>query len=319
MPKRTQMFKSLSRKRWLSPTGIKANFWGVFTIASNYAVIATCIIISEYACPRLETRAAWAVYTGMILVISSRLRAFEVLIHEGCHNNIFTKPPAHEWFEFTYTFPVFRLLRPYRSSHFHHHKYFGDPVRDPDVARLVEYGLISDRPISASRKTWLIFGLPFGWLQYENLTTYFAEFWTSSTCYPSKLIYWVVVLAAVHVSRTWGKFGEYYIIPCLGILPIMRWWGEIGEHLGMDMTAHFGNSRINDGFWHRWWLYPHNDGMHAVHHLNGEVPSYRLHNAQLDLMAGSKAYREKNVVAKSMSETFSQFYTRPTIVRERAV
>ncbi|KAJ7819226.1 hypothetical protein B0H13DRAFT_2378493 [Mycena leptocephala] len=52
----------------------------------------------------------------MALVISSRLRAFEHMVHEASHNNLFTLARAHEWFEFTYAFPVFRTL------HVEHHK-----------------------------------------------------------------------------------------------------------------------------------------------------------------------------------------------------
>jgi hypothetical protein len=34
-------------------------------------------------------------------------------------------------------------------------------------------------------------------------------------------------------------------------------------------------------------------------------------------MAESTAFREKNVLANSMRETYSQIYTRPTIIKER--
>ncbi|KAF8180671.1 hypothetical protein K438DRAFT_1976499 [Mycena galopus ATCC 62051] len=84
----------------------------------------------------------------------------------------------------------------------------------------------------------------------------------------------------------------------------------------MDMTGHFGNSRTNDGFCQQWWIHPLNDGLHATHHLNSQVPCYRLRKAHAELMAESSAFREKNVVANSIWETFSQIYTRPTIIKE---
>ncbi|KAJ7486884.1 fatty acid desaturase-domain-containing protein [Mycena latifolia] len=296
----------------------RSNFWGILAIVSNYAAIAACIVFSEYACPRCDTWTTWAVYLLMTLVISSRLRAFEHLVHEASHNNLFTNPRAHEWFEFTYAFPVFRLLKVFRTLHLEHHKYLGDPVRDADVVRFIDYGFIADEPMSAGRKTWLMFGLPFtGWFHYEYINTLFIEFWTVSSCYPSKVIYWALVLAAVHVSDNWVGFGKYYVVPWLGILPITRWWAELGEHLGMDMTSYFGNSRTNDGFWQRWWIHPLNDGLHAAHHLNSQVPYYRLRKAQAELIAESKAFREKNVFANGMWETFSQIYTRTTVIRER--
>ncbi|KAF8180670.1 hypothetical protein K438DRAFT_1976498 [Mycena galopus ATCC 62051] len=114
----------------------------------------------------------------MALIISSRLRAFEHLVHEASHNNLFT---------------VFRTL------HLEHHKYLGDPVRDADVVRFIDYGVIGDTQMSAGRRTWRMFGLPFtGWFHYEYFNTLFTEFWMHPSCYPSKAIYWIVVLAAVH-------------------------------------------------------------------------------------------------------------------------
>ncbi|KAJ7743612.1 fatty acid desaturase-domain-containing protein [Mycena metata] len=296
----------------------RSNFWGILAIAGNYAAIAACIVISEHISTRLDSKGQWAGYILMALVISSRLRAFEHMVHEASHNNLFTVPRAHEWFEFTYAFPVFRLLKVFRTLHLEHHKYLGDPVRDADVVRFIDYGFIADVQMSASRKTWLMFGLPFtGWFHYEYINTLFIEFWAHPSCYPSKLIYWITVLAAVHLSDNWAGFGWYYVVPWLGILPVTRWWAELGEHLGMDMTGQFGNSRTNDGFWQRWWIHPFNDGLHAAHHLNSQVPWYRLRVAHTQLMSESRAFREKNVIANSMWETFSQIYTRPTIVKER--
>ncbi|KAJ7789949.1 hypothetical protein B0H13DRAFT_2394703 [Mycena leptocephala] len=276
----------------------RSNLWESLTILSNYVVIAGCIAVSEYSAKTFNRRAGWGIYSLMALVISSRLRAFEHMVHEASHNNPFMVARAHEWFEFTYAFPVFRLLKagiPHLDVE--HHKYLGDPVRDSDVVRLIDYGFISDTPISASRKTWLILGLP--------------------NCSPSKLIYWIVVLSAVYFSDRWTEFGWYYVIPWLGIFPIIRWWAELGEHVGMDMTKDFGNSRTNDGFWQRWFFYPLNDGLHAAHHLNNQVLCYRLRRAQADLMAESTAFREKNVLANGMWETYSQIYTRSTIIKER--
>ncbi|KAJ7439650.1 hypothetical protein FB451DRAFT_1301543 [Mycena latifolia] len=260
-----------------------------------------CIAVSEYSAKCLSRRAGWGIYSLMALVISSRLRAFE-----------------HMWFEFTYAFPVFRLLEVFRTLHVEHHKHLGDPVRDSDVVRLIDYGFISDTPMSASRKTWLIFGLPWtGWFQYEYINTLFIEFWMDSSCYPSKLIYWIVVLSAVHFSDRWTEFGWYYVVPWLGSSPSHADTYFQMEHLGMDMTKDFGNSRTNDGFWQRWFFYPLNDGLHAARHLNGQVPCYRLRRAQAELMAESTAFREKNVIVNSMWETYSQVYTRPTIIKER--
>ncbi|KAJ7284948.1 fatty acid desaturase-domain-containing protein [Mycena rebaudengoi] len=295
----------------------KSNFYGLLAIANNYVVFALCVYLSEYASSHFETAAARGTYILMVLVIGSRMRAFENLVHEASHNNLFTNPRAHEWLEFTYAFPVFRLLKSYRTLHLEHHKYLGDPVRDADVVRFIDHGFIADQPISARRKTWLMFGLPFtGWLHYEYMNTTFTEFWSDPARYPLKLVFWVVVLSAVHFCNVWEGFGKYYAVPLFGILPVTRWWAELGEHIGMDMTQNFGNSRTNDGFLQRWWIHPPNDGLHAAHHLNSQIPFHRLRQAHRELVTESKAFREKNIVANGMWETFAQMY-RPTKIWAR--
>ncbi|KAJ7277975.1 fatty acid desaturase-domain-containing protein [Mycena rebaudengoi] len=289
------------------------NLWSALAILNNYAVIAGCTVLSEYAYayPSLTLLERRVIYTLMVLIIASRMRGFEVFVHEASHNNLFTSPAAHEWFEFTFAFPA------YRTTHLDHHRYLGDPVRDADAVRMQWYGF-DGKPMSTWRTSWLLFGLPLtGWLQYEYITTSFLEFWTDSAAFPAKFTYWAFTLGAVHAFHVWRQFGWYFLVPSLGILPITRWWAEMSEHVGMDMRGNFGNSRTNDGFWQRWWIHPLNDGLHAVHHLNAQVPFYRLRDAHMELMTENKAFREKNVIAHGIWDTFLQIYQRPTLLRER--
>jgi fatty acid desaturase len=167
------------------------------------------------------------------------------------------------------------------------------------------------------RYWWFVFGLPLtGWFHYEYLSTLFLEFWTSPTSYPSKVIYWSVVLTTVQLYGKWPGFAMYYIVPVFGILPVTRWWAELGEHLGLDMTGNFGNSRTNDGFWQRWWIYPLNDGLHAAHHLNSQVPCYRLRRVHKELLTEIAEFRTKNQFSNGVLETFRQIIAAPTVVRE---
>ncbi|KAK0448348.1 fatty acid desaturase-domain-containing protein [Desarmillaria tabescens] len=293
------------------------NVMGALTILNNYVVFAACVWMCEYVASHYSNvRLWWATYIPAIIVISSRMRAMEHLVHEASHNNIFTNPRAHEYTEFLYAFPVFRLLKVFRTLHLEHHKYLGDPVRDADVVRLQYLGFIGDERLSAARFSWLIFGLPFsGWLHYEYVVTLFTEFWTSPASYPWKVIYWVTVLTAVHLSNKWSGFALYYVVPWFGVLTITRYWAEVGEHLGMDMTGNFGNSRTNDGFLQRWWIHPLNDGLHAAHHLNSQVPFHKLRRAHKELMREVPAYREKNTMSNGITETFWQIYECPTVIK----
>lgn len=296
----------------------RSNLWGALAILNNYVVFAACVAACEYVETHYPSnqRLWWATYIPVVLVIGSRIRACEHLVHESSHNNLFTNPRVHEYLEFTYAFPAFRLMKVFRTLHLEHHKYIGDPIRDADVVRFISYGFISGDKMSPARWWWNVYGLPLtGWFHYEYIVTLFAEFWTSPHSYPSKIIYWVSVLAAVNARDVWAGFAIYYLVPVFGILPITRWWAELGEHLGQDMTKQFGNSRTNDGFWQRWWIHPLNDGLHAAHHLNSQVPCYKLRKAHNELITESKEYRTKNTFSSGIFETFQQAYYVPTVVK----
>ncbi|KDQ59288.1 hypothetical protein JAAARDRAFT_57233 [Jaapia argillacea MUCL 33604] len=299
------------------------NFLAILAILNNYVVWGASIALCEYVQSHFPSNGKlwWATYIPAVLLIASRFRAFEHFVHEASHNNLFTNPRAHDWFEFTYAFPVFRLMRVFRTLHLEHHKYLGDPVRDADVVRLIEYGFINAKePMSEGRFWWLVYGLPFtGWFHYEYIMTLFVEFWSSPLSYPTKAIYWATVLSTVHLTGTWSGFALYFVVPWLGILPITRWWAELGEHLGQNMTGNFGNSRTNDGFWQRWWIHPLNDGLHSAHHLNSQIPFHRLRTAHNELMKENKEYRTKNTMSNGILETFRHIVANPTVVKDTPV
>jgi len=296
------------------------NSKAILAIANNYITCFACASLCKYI-ERKYTEVPltwWTAYIIAILIIASRLRAFENLVHEASHNNLFSVARFHDRLEFLFAFPVFRVLKIYRTQHIDHHKYIGDPVLDADITRMMHYGLVSDKPLDARKFYWLLYGFPFtGWLHYEYMITTFAEFWMTPTSYPSKILYWFTVLAAVHFYDIWGDFFHYFVVPWILILPITRWWAEMSEHLGLNMTDHFGNSRTNDGFWQRWWIHPLNDGLHAAHHLNSQIPFHRLRDAHDDLMQNSVEYRSKNMISHGLRETFHQILTHPTIIRSK--
>lgn len=286
-------------------------------IASNYLVWASCIAVVELALrtSRMSATASYALYLISVLIIASRMRAMENLVHEASHNNLFPSATLHQRLQCLYAFPVFRILQDYRRSHMVHHKHLGDPQKDPDVLRLHDLGLdrLPERPV------WYLLGLPMtGYLTYEYLTTTFREFWVSSSSRLSKIVFWLAVLLAVWWSDTFQGFAYYYLIPFLAVLPVTRYWAEAAEHLGLDLRGELGSSRTNIGFLHMWLLNPLNDGYHAAHHLCSQIPFYLLPEAHDHLMKVSKEFATNSTISRGMLETFIQIATKKTIVKEVA-
>lgn len=223
----------------------------LLAIFTNYAIIGSCIFLLEQAwCNQSSDAMIWAIYAAVCLIIASRMRAFENLVHEASHFNLFKSPSTHYTLQFLYAFPVFRVLEDYRHSHLIHHQHLGDPNKDPDLIRIFELGLdkVTEDPV------YYFFTMPFsGYIHWEYLSTTFADFWSSRAAYPSKAIFWAAVLAASYANETLAlRMGLYYVVPFFLVLPIIRYWAEMSEHLGMDMTGKFGNSRSNLGFSHKW-------------------------------------------------------------------
>lgn len=236
-------------------------------ILANYAVMGACVAGSERAWAAATSSLGWAAYAAACLLIASRMRGFECLVHEASHYNLFATPGAHYTWQWLYAFPFFRVLEDYRRGHLIHHQHLGDVTRDPDLVRIVALGL--DRAPDAP--LYYLFFLPLsGYIHWEYITTTFADYWTISPGYPGKALFWVTVLAgAIIHTPTARLLALYYVVPFFLILPVLRYWAEAAEHVGLNLTGKFGHSRSNLGFFHQWFskccfctplfwvLYPH--------------------------------------------------------------
>jgi len=280
-------------------------------ILADYVVIACSISISRlaYNSSSIPTTVAILAHACAYLLIASRLRGFENLLHEASHGNLFSNVREHDQYQFLYAFPVWRTLEDYRSSHMRHHHKLGDPKDDPDVQRIQYLGLdhISERPV------WYLVGLPLtGFLTLEYLLTVVWEFITSPASRFSKIIYCLSLSLLVYSTNSFSILLNYYLVPLLLVLPTTRYWAEAAEHVGTDMTVSFGSSRNNIGFWQQWLLHPHNDGFHALHHLHSQVPFYLLPDAHERLMEEVGEYKSKTVNSTGVLETFRQMTINPT-------
>ena len=287
----------------------------VIAIFGNYLVFAVCIVLSQwvYRQPCVPKLVSTTLYLISILIIASRLRALENLVHEASHNNLFRSVNLHHRLQFLYAFPVFRVVHDYRQSHVAHHKYLGDPKRDPDILRLYKLGLdrLTERPI------WLLLGLPItGFFTYEYMITTFYEFWTTQSSRISKTVFWTVALVAVLYSSVFREFASYYLLPFFVVLPVIRYWAEASEHLGLNLTGELGSSRTNIGFLHQWYMNPHNDGYHAIHHLCSQIPFYLLPEAHKRLMDANEDFDTNATISYGLIETIRQLVTTKTVVKE---
>lgn len=288
------------------------SFAALKAIASNYGCIALCAQVSEVVSARAPWTVSWPTFGLAVVVIASRLRGFENLVHEASHYNLFPRPKTHHRLEFLYAFPVFRDLRGYRLSHTEHHRHLGDPVRDPDMERLKLLGMLDLTGDATRRLLWTLLS---GFLVLEWVTDVFAEFWSIKRGILIKGSYWLAVGCAAWYFGAMSALAKYYAAPLLIVLPPLRLVAELGEHAGLDMRIQLGESRTNKGVLHQWWLHPHNDGFHAAHHLVPQVPFHSLARVHNMLMEQNHVYRETVPISEGIFDTLEQVCRAPTRLR----
>jgi fatty acid desaturase len=263
----------------------------IYLILDYIAIIFSIWITTSYPSPLL--------YLVAVLVIGSRMRAFENLTHESSHGNLFINPLINQWVATIFcSLPIFTSYQTYLKTHVHdHHLYLGDVDKDPDRVRAREIG--TDKfPIPR----WKLILHVMKVLTFVSIPKYLWGSIKSFVYSPNinrdeqiaRSIFWVTILAILQVFGLWWYFLLFWILPFLTSFQIIRYLAEMSEHLGLygaeseiELTRNnFCNPLL------RWFLYPHGDYFHLVHHLFCCIPHYNLGIAHRILL-DDEDYRNK--------------------------
>jgi|GEM_PF-417318 len=217
------------------------------------------------------------IYVMAMIIVASRFRGFENLIHEASHYNLFEKREWNDNLDILFGIPAFRITKDYRIGHMTHHLNLGHDDVDPDLARYADWGVLE----LPKNFWWVMVFRPFtGFLTIHYLTHEFKNFWVSPTWRKTKTAFWLTVLGLTALTGAWLQMALYWVVPFFLILPIIRFWSVVSEHGGLDLTRDVGSSRNTLGsFLHQMIFFPHDDGYHETHHLYPGIPWYRIADA----------------------------------------
>lgn len=110
------------RVRELQP---RDNWHNIFTIAFDWLVIIGSILL-------VNTFPTWWMYLIAIIIIGSRMRAFDNLMHEASHFQLFKNKKLNKWIAcFFVAFPVFTSFTTYCQSHYMHHRHLWHEIKIP--------------------------------------------------------------------------------------------------------------------------------------------------------------------------------------------
>ncbi|KSZ63630.1 fatty acid desaturase [Staphylococcus epidermidis] len=300
------MFSKEIRKE-LKPLIKKNNYNNVIALLFDWFVIFSSILISV-------TFNNILIYLVAIILIGSRMRAFDNLMHEACHRFLFTNKFWNKWIACLFVaFSVFTSYTAYCNSHFQHHRNLWDEENDPDTKRYRLVGL--DKPQKSTKmfvknhivKVLLLFHVPKYIVGTVSANLYTKEVPKSEIWV--KNIFWIAIITSSVIFNFWLYLILYWLIPILTTFQIIRYWAEMAEHSGLNNKSELTASRNTFGMpWTIFIFHPHHDNYHLVHHLFPAIPHYNLKKAHEILMKDT-AYRNAHHCTGFFKTTLPGFYS----------
>ncbi|MDO5375753.1 MAG: fatty acid desaturase family protein [Staphylococcus rostri] len=267
----------------LKPLYRKNNLHNSFCIITDWLMIVISVLLSiqyEHV----------IVYLLAIIIIGSRMRAFDNLMHDASHRLLFKNKNYNKWIACIFVaFPIFTSYTAYCKSHFKHHKNLWDEQLDPDTKRYRLVGL--DKPQKDTQKfikdhvikVLMLFHVPRYIIGTIKVNLYHKKIPKSELLVRN--ILWLLVILIAIIFNLWIYLILYWFVPMLTTFQIIRYWAEMAEHAGLNNESELTSSRNTFGNpITLFLLHPHHDNYHLVHHLFPAIPHYHLKKAHIILM-----------------------------------
>lgn len=261
---------------------MKANVWRtLIALAFDWGSIFTLATVSWVAFGRYGiTVYTLTLYAVACLWIASRQRALECLIHEASHVNLCRNIKGNDALAWVLAaLPLGHNLVTERRSHLiGHHKNFWDIEQDPDFRRYRQIG-IDQLPAGSVKELLRI--LLRGYLPYVQSTipAFFLPAGEKRVHRVGRLFFWMAVLILCTSIGGLLPLALYWFLPFLTILTCIRYIGEASEHAALGCTNEFGTTRNNLGWLNEYFIHPHGDAYHLIHHLYPKMPFYQMAHA----------------------------------------
>ncbi len=208
-----------------------------------------------------------------IVAIGNRQRALGNILHDAGHGNLHRSRRVNDAIARLLLAPlIFASLSHYRTTHFRHHLYLGDPLRDPDYLHPLESRVAGWREnylrrVFVARNWWgsVAGHLGMGKLPIRSRIA-IAAWWLGC----------MSLITSVAGTGFVGCFLILWLVARATIFHLILTFREMCDHFG---PVPFTRDILRRGLWTEL-IHPRNNGYHLTHHLLPAVPYYHLPAAQ---------------------------------------
>jgi fatty acid desaturase len=273
------------------------NHHAPLALLCDYLLVAA----SVYLCAGVS----YLFYPVALILIGSTQRAFVNLLHESSHKVLTKNQRLNVTLGTLFSgYLVLHLYTPYRNSHIGwHHRYLGDPEKDPDYNFHLGVGIydhqVSDKKFFFKNIALAVLGLrTVEYVKYvvqdrilfssKDLTVSMpVRFSTERIVLP---LQWVGIVGVCAWQGWLLELLLFWIVPLFTTAIVIGWLSELAEHYPLPESE---NKQIlmtrNRHGWaiERFLLGRHHDNYHLVHHLNMGVPFWNMKRAHQVLLEDS--------------------------------
>ena len=253
-------------------------------IALIYALMVMGVILAE-------SFHLWKIRVLALFPLALLFDYLLILQHEGSH---FLLVPNRRWNDlftnFFCSFPLLSSVGQYRYFHADHHRYLGEPLRDPEIGFYQEQGhyfkpqtkIQFFRLLLKDASGFHYFGYFFSYYRYvlQEASAGRIPRMASQT----KMALFVFGLSLLFLANKFGAIYFYYwLAPQATVFFLLTKLAGYAEHTGKPGPIFESTYAHRFHFWSRLLVYPLNSDLHLEHHLAPQLPWFSLRRVSLDI------------------------------------
>jgi fatty acid desaturase len=276
------------------------NYHCLLALLFDYSIIG----LSVYLCVGVS----YWLYPLPLILIGSTQRALINLLHESTHGNL----AANKFMNLICGtvlsgYLVLHLFVPYKNSHLgYHHRFLGDPEKDPDYNFHLRCGLYEMKESNASFFLKNILLTAFGARSFQYIYFVFKDrifFRQADAIVRAPIgigteraifaIEWIALLTVFAYLGIVKFLLLFWIVPLVTSAVAVGWISELAEHYPLpqsESVALFMTRNRHGWLVEQFLLGRHHDNYHLVHHLAPGVPFWNMKRAHRILLE-DESYR----------------------------